>query len=128
METNRKLLRIAYTEDKNAEQMEKEIDRELNKVKHFAFGKVKVYSKPKKKRQLEKLQMKKINLANENTNGSKDDKMAQIDADITEILKEMHSEQFAKDVAFLETMKQNKGKSAATFNVVALSSYYCRVA
>ena len=78
---------------------------------------MKAYSKPKSHRNLEKLQRKKLEIINANTNGYKEDKIALANDEIAEILHDIHAKQFEKDVNCLENLKRNKGKSAAVFKL-----------
>ena len=46
-ENNKKLIKTAELDTSNPEEILKAIEKELNKVKHKSFGKVKACSKPK---------------------------------------------------------------------------------
>ena len=116
-ERNKVLLETAELNVSNPEVVLKAIEKELNKLKHASFGKVKTYSKSKAIRKLETLQHKKVNLINNKHVKNKDQQVEQIDSEIAAFLEEMQSSQFEKDVVELKHLKYSKGQAAATFKL-----------
>ena len=106
-EYNEALLRAAVMEE-DSEEVLKSINKELTKIKFACFGKVKIYSKNKKQKQLEKLQMKRNHL-NNNTDEDHEYKVESIDKEMAETLKEIEKEKLEKDLRHLETLTGSKG-------------------
>ena len=114
---NGKLLSIANSSDDNPESILKEMDKELTKVKFSTFGKIKVYSKPKKERELDHLQEQKIKLSNKLPSKKISDEIEVLNTKMSIVLDNLKSAKHEKEIKQLENMKKSKGKSAATFHL-----------
>ena len=119
-EDNAKLREIAEdTEEDNPDTIMTAIDKELNRVKFVAFGKVKVKQKPKADKVLVELQQKKINCFEEEDNDdeSKENKIKELDLKIAEHLITEQRKQFEKELSSMKELRKSKGKSALIFNL-----------
>ena len=116
-EANEALLKLVNSSIEEPETIQNIIEREMTKVKHSCFGKVKLYSKTKNERKLESLQKLKLDLAcSEQTTNIKN-KVEEINNEIINTLEEIKSLKYENDIKQLEDLKRKKGKSAATFRL-----------
>ena len=98
--------------------MMNKIEKELNRVKYIAFGKVKVGQKPKPDRELEKLQNEKVKCYEDILNNEEllIEKVGKIDNDIAANLLTQQRKKFEEELKSMKDLKENKGKSALIFN------------
>ena len=115
-ENNQVFIKAAELEDEEPEKVLHIIEKELTKIKFACFGKVKLYSKDKKLKQLEALQEEKFSIVN-NNNPDESQAIGVIDSNIAKVLKDIESDKYEKDINFLNNLKTTKGKSAAAFGL-----------
>ena len=104
-------------EDEDPNKILKIIDKELTRVKHASFGKIKISSKTKEDRELEDLQIRKMNLYKNANELERDRKIEEIDAAMSNVLKTIQSKQYSQDIKNLEEIKNKKGRAAANFKL-----------
>ena len=104
-------------EDEDPNKILKVIEKELTRVKFSCFGKVTHSSKSKDDKELEKLQTQKIRVMNNISLTDKENKVEEINNEISKTLSKIQSKQFNRDIKELENLKENKGKAAANFRL-----------
>ena len=118
-EDNCKLLEVAKDSSEDTTNMMNKIQKELNRVKYIAFGKMKVGQKPKPSRELEKLQNEKVKCYEDILNNEEllIEKVGKIDNDIAANLLTQQRKKFEEELKSMKDLKENKGKSALIFNL-----------
>ena len=94
----------------------KMIENEWNKIKYACFGKIKLTSKDRKEKEVEKWQQKKIDIIQHNSKAEEEETNI-IDTNIAKLLKEIEKERLDKEVRSLQNLGKNKGKSAGVFRL-----------
>jgi hypothetical protein len=89
----------------------------LDKVKCAAFGKVKVKLKPKADKVLVNLQKQKIDCFDADDDGSKEEKIKELDIKIAEHLIIEQRKHFEKELLSMKELRKAKGKTALIFNL-----------
>ena len=114
---NMKLDRVATDSIENPDIIMSIIERELNDVKHKAFGKVKV----KKRREVDELKYileEKDNLIkNKNSNANFQVELEVIDDKISKAMKDKQKREYEKAIENVKSIKSRKGVAGAVFNV-----------
>ena len=118
-EDNCKLMDVAEDISGDPTHMMKKIDKELNRIKFIAFGKVKVGQKPKINRELEELQKEKIKCFENILDDEEllNEKVDKIDKDIASNLLSQERINFEKELKSMKDLKEKKGKCALIFNL-----------
>ena len=117
-EENDKFNKICENNNKNSTTIMTEIDKEMNKVKFKAFGKVTVRNELKTSKVIKTLQAQKVGILEKNEKSKgRDDEIQSIDDQITENLISTQRRQLEKELSELKDMKNRKGKSAVIFNL-----------
>ena len=98
-------------------QLMKVIDKELNRIKFKAFGKVKIKLKPKADKILAELQEQKIKHFEDKNSVPDYEKIKEVDSKIAAHLLTEQRIQFEKELSSLKDIKHSKGKSALIFKV-----------
>ena len=103
-EVNERLASAASIENENPQIILKVIEKEMTKVKHKAFGKVKLSSKSKDEKMLEALQVKKNDiLGSEKDTG--ENKVEEIEKEMKSVMMKIQKNKFSKEVKALENIK-----------------------
>ena len=113
---NVNLLDIINDDSENANNIMKKIDKEVEKIKYKAFGKVKEHSKPKSNKELEVLQKDKIKIYTCEKEPLDEDKVKDIDRKIAANLLQKQRETFETELKLLREMKSSRGRAAAIFH------------
>ena len=113
-EDNKVLTRAADMDSNDPETLLKTIEKELTRVKHISFGKIKVSTKDPNQKELERLQRKKIEFEHK---PSENDTLQVIDREMVEVMKKIQRNKYERDMKILENVKNNKGKSASNFQL-----------
>ena len=114
---NPKFNEIANSGVENSDKIQNAIERELTKVKHASFGKVKLYSRDKNEKGINKIQEKKNILAATANTTNKEEKIMALDTELAKVLEDVKSAQYERDINELKNLKKCKGKAAATFKL-----------
>ena len=111
---NAKFELIANSTYDDPEHIAKKIYKELNRIKHTSFGKVK-QSKRRNDTQLENLIKIKIDI--QECNKTTHNEITKIDNEIMNELKRLQRQNVNSKLAKLDKLEKEKGKAAAIFNV-----------
>ena len=118
--TNEKLLEIANSELMEPEVLMNKIEKEMNNMKHVAFGKVKEKSNKKSFNPVDIIQSEKVEIF-ENKIGMNDSEFAakveNIDKRLSSALIGQQRESFLARLENITKVKRQKGRSAAVFNL-----------
>ena len=117
-EDNVKLNEAAEDASSDPDHIMNKISKELNRIKHVSFGKVKLSRKPKENKLLEQLQMDKIKCYEEiNDESERDEKVDIIDKEIAANLLTQQRINFEKEIQSMKELRMKKGRSAAIFGL-----------
>ena len=117
-DSNHKLDEVAQSLDMNVETMMKKIDKELKRVKHIAFGKVKEKPSMKVDSELASLQRMKGEVLERNDDEAITvQKINIIDGHIASLLSKRQRESFEKELNEIRERRNGNGTCAAIFSV-----------
>ena len=110
---------VAKDETNDANKIMVKMDKELDRIKFNAFGKVKEKSCMKLDKEIEDLQKEKTEVFNSKvlSPDDVDEKIQDIDDKLTATLVSKQRETFEKELNTLRDMKKSKGKAAVVFNL-----------
>lgn len=115
---NKKLEELIQNDNLNdPDQIEKYIDKEMNKVKFQAFGKVGVKMKKKPSKELVQLQERKMNIVNGNSLENYPNEMKDVEEEIKMTMKRDQKENMKKEMESLDTCLRKKGSTATAFRI-----------
>ena len=112
-ENNPVFIRAAESQEEDGSVVLKKVDKELTRIKYSCFGKIKLISKDKNVRELEKLQERKNNILK----GSENSNVSVLNQNIVSLLKVIENDRIERDVKHLKNLKDKRGKAASVFGL-----------
>ena len=116
-EVNEKFRKIVETDQRDPTIMMNDIDKELNKVKFKAFGKVTVRNELKTTKEMKKVQSEKKELLTNNNADDREIKIKVLEDKITDQVITNQRKKLEKELCLLKDKHKKKGKSAAIFHL-----------
>ena len=108
---NRKFRRIIEENINDTNKLNNIMKKELTRVKYLCFGKLKVNTKSKERKKLEKLQTEKVHASEQHDESA----VERINKDIATTIKQIQSKNYEKEIRHVENLKGNKGRASAIF-------------
>ena len=112
-----KLATIGQEVIEDATRAMKKVDKELEKCKFQAFGKVSVRKTPLVDKHIDSLFQKKSKLLENEESTERDSKVKELENEIASKLVGKQRENLEKEIAALKDVRNKKGKAAAVFNL-----------
>ena len=113
---NEDLENLAIQQNLDSTEFTLKMDRILDKIKFRSFGKVTFTNKPQSDKSLEKLYKEKQKLISDNDN---EGIITEVENKIASLLVEKQRTEYEKKLKDLKTLKESKGRCAASFNLKA---------
>ena len=109
-EFNDKFMYVSEISNEKPDKVLGILEKELTRIKHASFGKVKVSKKTNDAKKLESLQSQKAKLDDSGN-------AAKVDEEIADTLKRIQIKEYERDLSKIDEIKSQKGKSAAIFHL-----------